>query len=87
MYSEKTTKFGEKNPNYFDIAYVIFIRWSNTKNKSLVFTIKKRKGHAVNKVIHPKYYKHLKKRCSPKQFGQTKNGLVSGRLAWNKIGI
>ena len=42
-----------------------------------------------------KYYKHLKKRCSPKPFGQTKNGLVSGRLACtlckpeilNKIGI
>ena len=31
------------------------------------------------KVMHPKYYKHLKK-CSPKKFGQTKNGLVSGRL-------
>ena len=31
------------------------------------------------KVMHPKYYKHLKK-CSPKQFGQTKNGLVSDRL-------
>ena len=45
--------------------------------------------------IHPKYYKHLKKRCSPKPFGQTKNGLFSGRLACtssktkilNKIGI
>ena len=40
------------------------------------------------KVIHPKSYKH-------KPFGQTKNGLVSGRLACtsskneilNKIGI
>jgi hypothetical protein len=33
------------------------------------------------KVIHPMYYKHLKKRCSLKPFGHTKNGLVSGRLA------
>ena len=38
------------------------------------------------KVINPKYYKHLKKGghqqyWSPKPFGQTKNGLVSGRLA------
>ena len=40
-------------------------------------------------------YKHLKKRCSPKPFAQTKNGLVSGRLACtssktellNKIGV
>jgi hypothetical protein len=38
---------------------------------------------------------NIKKRCSPKPFGQTKNGLVSGRLAYtsskteilNKIGI
>ncbi len=37
-------------------------------------------NHQV-KVIHPKYYKHLKRRCSSKPFGQTKNGLVSGRLA------
>ena len=28
------------------------------------------------KVIHPKYYKHLKK-CSPKPFGQSKNLLIS----------
>ena len=47
------------------------------------------------KVIHPKYYKHLKNSCSAQPFGQTKNGLVSGRLACtsgttemlNKIGI
>ena len=50
---------------------------------------------SIPKFIHPKYYKHLKKRCSPKTFRQTKNGLVSGRLAFtsskteilNKIGI
>ena len=34
------------------------------------------------KVIHPKYYTHLKEAGSSAQsFGQIKNGLVSGRLA------
>ena len=33
-------------------------------------------------VIHPKYYNHLKKRCSPKPFGKTKNGLLL--LHWLK---
>ena len=54
-------------------------------------------GHVADegKVIHPKCLQTIGKRCSPKQFGQTKNGLVSGRLACtsskteilNKIGI
>ena len=41
----------------------------------------------TSKVIHPKYYLYTfeKKRCSPKPFGKTKNGLVSEIL--NKIGI
>ena len=34
-----------------------------------------------NKVIHPKYYKHLKKGAHQCHFGRQKNGLVSGRLA------
>ena len=48
----------------------------------------------TSKVIHPKYNKHLKK-VLINPFGQTKYGLVSGRLACtssknevlNKIGI
>jgi hypothetical protein len=51
--------------------------------------------YCSSKVIHPKYYKHLKKGAPQMPFGQTKNGLVSGRLACtsgkteilNKIGI
>jgi hypothetical protein len=30
------------------------------------------------KVIHPKYYKHLKEAAQQNHFGQIKNGLVSG---------
>ena len=69
-----------------------------------IFNNMTRQGHDISplffpttlKVIHPKYYKHLKKGArSPKPFGQTKNGLASGRLAFtsskteilNKIGI
>ena len=33
------------------------------------------------KVIHPKYYKHLKKGAHQSHLGRQKNGLVSGRLA------
>ena len=33
------------------------------------------------KVINPKYYKHLKKGVHQKPFWQTKNGLLSVRLA------
>ena len=53
---------------------------------NLIMTFKSK-----GKVIHPKYYKYLKKGAK----GQTKNGLVSGQLACtsskteilNKIGI
>ena len=39
------------------------------------------------KVIHLKYYKHLKEAMySAKPFGQIRNGLVSGRLACTYIG-
>ena len=49
----------------------------------------------ATKVIHPKYYKHLKKGAHQSHLGQTENGLVSGRLACtsskakisNKIGM
>ena len=39
--------------------------------------------YSVGKVVHPKYYKHLKKGAHQNhlEFGQTKNGLISGRLA------
>ena len=33
------------------------------------------------KVIHPKYYKQLKKAAQKNQFGQTQKGLVSGKVA------
>ena len=42
---------------------------------NLIMTFKSK-----GKVIHPKYYE-FEKGCSPKPFGQAKNGLVSGRLA------
>jgi hypothetical protein len=49
----------------------------------------------ASKVIHPKYYKHLKKGAHQSHLGIKKNGLVSGRLACtsskteilNKVGI
>ena len=35
----------------------------------------------IGKVIHPKYYKHLKKGAHQSHLHKPKNGLVSGRLA------
>ena len=35
----------------------------------------------MSKVVHPKYWKTLKRSCSEEPFGQMKNVLVSGRLA------
>ena len=52
------------------------VRLTMAERKALVGK-KRDKG----KVIYPKYYEHLKKRSSPKPFGQTKNGLVFGKLS------
>ena len=68
-----------QTPNYHHLIYTSLI---TIENKITTYF----------KVIHPKYYKHLKKGAHQRQ---TKNGLVSGRLACtssktemlNKIGI
>ena len=39
----------------------------------------------VTKVIHPKYYKHLKEAAVTQSFGQKKMGWFSGRLAFFKL--
>ena len=73
--------------------YVLTIAYSRPVSASLDFHHLCTFPQTV-KVIHPKYYKHLKNVLT-KPFGQTKNGLVSGRLACtsskteilNKIGI
>ena len=55
MYSEKTTKFWKKNPNYFDIAYVIFVGSSDGQIlKTKVWCLQKKREK--DKVKHPTYY-------------------------------
>ena len=51
-----------------------------TKNKSYKTLFDLSCGK-LGKFITPKFYKYLKKWYSPKPFGLTKNGFVSGRLA------
>ena len=83
---------GQEGHSLIEIQTLMCHRQTADQNSQL----KGEQNGANYKVIDPKYYKHLKKGAhQSRPFGQTKNGLVSVRLACtsskteilNKIGI